>query len=625
MAFLRWLAPVLLALGVAWLVAGGGACGRESSPQLVQVLDMAPHEVEIGDHVNLAGEGFPPGKPARVTFRGALLRPGTRPERGAEVVATGIVAGPEHVDVAFTEVTQALFCGTGERQAHTTFEGDVEVAFAAATPGAPPIAGVLRHVTLDVRPGSAASDTEGDREGERVLAWLGLEAHEQPSGLAVTSVKPGSRADLAGLTPGDVLASFDGVRVSSQADVVPPPGEREATVGLLRDGGATQALKTVSVDGFRRAAPAELLAPALIVIAALVIVLLFAVPILPGPTAGLQRVFARLRVRGAPSGRPRVALPGASPGWKLAAALSAAVRDALPPAGAPAMVDALACALLAAMPFGQYLVAALLDVGLLFVAAATALVTAALVAGSSPWSGLRAAAHVAWQHLPGAAAVASVVLTTGSLRVQEIEHAQGGWPWDWLAFRNPATLVGFVLLLACARIEPGAPDRVVGLRALIDVPGSDGGARGPWLEAAGRAHRLIIAGLASTLFLGAWVLPGLSPAAQDGRPALELAGAAWLLLKTWGLVALLAAARTALPRRRLSERSRRTAMAFAPLSMGVLLASAAWSWWSPVGPAQLLVSGTLVAAVGLGTLALAQRVRHGLGAPGAEGHLSPFL
>ena len=86
MALLRWLAPVLLALGVAWLVAGGGACGRESSPQLVQVLDMAPREVEVGEHVNLVGQGFPPGKPARVTFRGTLLRPGERPERSVEVV-----------------------------------------------------------------------------------------------------------------------------------------------------------------------------------------------------------------------------------------------------------------------------------------------------------------------------------------------------------------------------------------------------------------------------------------------------------------------------------------------------------------------------------------------------------
>jgi NADH-quinone oxidoreductase subunit H len=620
MALLRWLAPVLLALGVAWLVAGGGACGRESSPQLVQVLDMTPREVEVGDRVTFVGEGFPPGKPARVTFRGTLLRPGERPERGAEMLATGAVLGPERVELAFTEATQALFCGAGDRAAHTTFEGDVEVAFAAAAPGAPPIAGLLRHVTLDVRPGSAASDTEGDREGERVLAWLGLKAAEGPSGLAVEAVSPGSRADAAGIAPGDVLASFDGVRVGSPADVVPAPGERDATVGVRRGGGAAEAMKTVAVDGFRRAPPAELLAAGLVAIAALAVVFLFAAPLSPRLAASVQRVVSRSRVRAAGAGA------GPSPWGHLAATLSAAARDALPPAGAPAVVDVLACALLAAMPFGQYLVAAQLDVGLLFVSAATALVAAALVAASSPWRGLRAAAHVAWQHVPAAAAVASVVLTTGSLRVQEIEHAQGGWPWDWLAFRSPAALVAFVLLLACARVEPGAPERPAGVAAWIeDLRGEAGRRRGPWLEAACRAHRLVVAGLASALFLGGWVLPGLSPAAQDARPALELAGAAWLLGKTWGLVVLLAWSRAALPHRRLTERSRRTALALVPLSLAVLAATAAWTWWTPVGPAQLLVSGTLVAAVALAAVAVAHRVRHGLGTSNVEGHLSPFL
>jgi NADH-quinone oxidoreductase subunit H len=443
---------------------------------------------------------------------------------------------------------------------------------------------------------------------------------ESPSGLAVEAVAPGSRADLAGIAAGDVLASFDGVRVGSPADVVPAPGERDAAVGVRRGGAAIESLKTVAVDGFRRAPPAELLGAALIAIAALAIVLLFAAPLLPSLAASLQRVVSRLRSR---VGSRRAAHETA---WdRFASSLSTAARDALPPVAAPAVVDVLACALLAAMPFGQYLVAAQLDVGLLFVAAATALVTAALVASKSVASGVRAAAHVAWQHLPAAAAVASVVLTTGSLRVQEIEHAQGGWPWDWLAFRSPAALVAFVLLLACARIEPGAVERITGVASRIEDPTGRGASRGPWLEAACRAHRIVVAGLASALFLGGWVLPGLSPAAQDARPALELGGAAWLLGKTWGLVVLLAWSRTALPHARLTERSRRTAFALVPLSLGVLVATAAWTWWSPVGPAQLLVSGTLVGAVALAALALAHRLRYGLGAAGSDGHLSPFL
>jgi hypothetical protein len=210
--------------------------------------------------------------------------------------------------------------------------------------------------------------------------------------------------------------------------------------------------------------------------------------------------------------------------------------------------------------------------------------------------------------------------------MQEIERAQGGWPWDWLAFRSPAGLVALGLLLACARIEPDAPAGASGLAGRVESPsGVASAARGPWLAAACRAHRLIVLGLASTLLLGGWLLPGVSPAVQAGRPVLELAGAAWLLAKTCGLMVLLAWAREALPRRGLVERTRRTALGLAPLSAAGLAASVAWTWWGPTGGAQLLVSGALVGGACLAALALAHRVHHGLVAPGGDGRLSPFL
>ena len=540
-----------------------------------------------------------------MSFRGTLHRPGERPVRDAEIVTTGLAAGPSQVEIAFTEATQALFCGAGDRASHTTFEGDVEVAFAAAMAGAPPVAGVLRGVTLDVRPSAAPADTDRDKEGDRLLAWVGIEALAGPSGLAVRSVQPGSRADLAGISPGEVLVTFDGVRVASPGDVLPPPSERQATVIVRRAGGEGEATRTLAVDGFRRSPPSDLVGEALVVLSALALVLLLGAPPWPRLAAGLQRVVSRAR--------------GGTRG-----ALRSAVIEALPPPGPLAGVDALACALLAAMPFGQYLVASQLDVGLLFLAAATSLAMVALLGNGSAWRGIRAAAHVAWQHLPASVAVVAVVATTGSLRVQEIERAQGGWPWDWLAFRSPGALVAFALLLACARIEPDAQDAPPGAAALVeDSPTAP--ARGPWLAAACRAHRLLVAGLAATLFLGGWLLPGLTAAQQDAQPVLELAGAAWLLAKTAGLVLLMAWSRAVLPRRRLIERTQATAVWLAPVSVIALLAAAAWTWWSPARAAQLLVSGSLVAVVTLATGALVHRFRHGMLSSAGDGRVSPFL
>jgi NADH-quinone oxidoreductase subunit H len=296
--------------------------------------------------------------------------------------------------------------------------------------------------------------------------------------------------------------------------------------------------------------------------------------------------------------------------------------------GPTTFVDALACAMLAAMSFGQYLVAAQLDVGLLFVLAATTLVVAALVGRTSAWDGMSAALHVAWQHVPAAVAVATVVVMTGSLRVQEIEHAQGGWPWEWLAFKSPAGLLALGLCLGCARIEPGAPRSGRTLASWIDdlgKPGAASSAARPWLDAARRAHRWVIAGLASALFLGGWRLPGVSPAAQDARPLLELLGAAGLLLKTWGLVLLVLVAGRGFPLATLVIRSRFATRWLLPLSVAVLGVSALWTRWSLPASAQSLISGALVAVVGLATLALAHRVHQGLVASGADARLSPFL
>jgi|CZKU01.1.fsa_nt_gi NADH-quinone oxidoreductase subunit H len=627
----RALAPFAAALAFVGILAGVGALAIVApvvGPALVQVTGLAPADVEPGDRITLAGQGFPAGKEARVTFRGTLHRPGEATVRDVEIAATGLVTGPEQVEVEFREGTQTLFCGAGDRAVHSTFEGDVEVAFAAAAPGAAPVAGTLRHAVLDVRPSASVADTAREPEGRRVLAFLGL--HVEPParrgiGLMVEAVDPGSRAAASGVVAGDVLTTFDGVRAAAIGDLVPVPGEHEATIGVRSAGAVTDAPRAIAVDGLGGAPPAEFLGAALFIVGALSVLLFFGAtpPSMLG--AAVQRAAGRLRARvelASPANRSAVSA------WaRVGRAMRAGVlREALPAASSSTVVDAVGAALFAVLPFGQYLVAARLDVGILFLAATTALAVAAVAGARSAWDGLRGAAHVAWQHVPAAVAVTSVVLTTGSLRVQEIDHAQGGAPWDWLAFRSPAALLATLLLLGCALIEPDLEAAASGASALVeDVSLLPARSRGSWLEAARRAHRFVIAGLASVLFLGGWSLPGLSPAQQDGRLALEAAGAAWLLGKTAALVLAISAVRWTLPRRRLVESTRTTTLARLPLALAALALSAAWVWWTPQRAAQLLMSGSLVGATMLVAIAVIQRLRHDVLSAGGDGHLSPFL
>jgi NADH-quinone oxidoreductase subunit H len=377
----------------------------------------------------------------------------------------------------------------------------------------------------------------------------------------------------------------------------------------------------VSLDGLPRAPPADLFGSGLVIVAALAVILLFAAPAPAAVAVALDRAALRMRARAAPD--------GAGGSSSLTASLSPALRqigrELLHPVGMPALADAAAFALLAVFPLGQYLLAAQLDVGVLFMVAAVALAAAALLSSRSVWQGLSAAWHVLWQHIPAAAAVASVVLTTGSLRVQEIVRTQGGWPWDWLAFRSPAALLASVLLLSSSRIDPSRVSSASGLAAHVYDPAAEPSlCGGPWLSAACRAHRIVFAGLGAVLFFGGWLLPGLQPAQQDARPALQWLGAALLLAKTAGILLASAAARWALPGAGPAARTRATLVWLLPMSAAAFGLTAAWLWWSPTAAVQLLVSASLVVVVGLALIALAHRLRRGLLQSG-EAHLSSFL
>ena len=59
-----------------------GCVSTEAPPQLLNVLDFAPREAEVGDRLEVIGSGFPEGKTAHVVFKGTLYRPGHKAIEG---------------------------------------------------------------------------------------------------------------------------------------------------------------------------------------------------------------------------------------------------------------------------------------------------------------------------------------------------------------------------------------------------------------------------------------------------------------------------------------------------------------------------------------------------------------
>jgi NADH-quinone oxidoreductase subunit H len=183
----------------------------------------------------------------------------------------------------------------------------------------------------------------------------------------------------------------------------------------------------------------------------------------------------------------------------------------------------------AVVPVGPRLVVENLDVGIFFALAVSSIsVIGVLMAGWSSANkfsllgGLRAAGQLIAYELPLVLAVIGVVIQAGTMSLQGIVVAQAeGEIFGWGAVGNPFILtqfVGFLLFLVAAQAEltqtpfdmPVAESEIVagytteysGFRFLFFFMGEFGTA-------------FALAGIASTLYLGGWYVPGVEGTLAD--------------------------------------------------------------------------------------------------------------
>jgi NADH-quinone oxidoreductase subunit H len=197
-----------------------------------------------------------------------------------------------------------------------------------------------------------------------------------------------------------------------------------------------------------------------------------------------------------------------------------------------------------ALPFGESLIAADLNVGIFYLVSVTALVVVGiLLAGwssNSKWAlfgGMRSAAQVVSYEIPAGIAIMVPVLMAGTLSMQGIIRAQGPWPWQWFVFTNPFALVAFVIFFISQLAE--------GNRTPFDLPEAESELVAGYLSEYSSfrfalyflvefGNLWVMSAVATTLFLGGWQVPFAGPevfaAARGTGP---LPGLAW-----WGLQAL---------------------------------------------------------------------------------------
>lgn len=361
--------------------------------------------------MHIEGNAFPIGRTAHVRLEGVLHRPG-HPTRAIDEELEGTSISAERIEVPMPDQTLRGLGGRG------TFRGRIEVSFGSGAVDGQ-VLGSIDGVAVDLVPDQPMPGDAAAR-AVRFAEEAGLEV-EVPEdgglgGLAITLVAPGSPAERAGLVPGDRLIEVEGMRLLAPEELAPLPGTRHFALAIARDGIPGTVAASLELDDGAAIVSSERVRVGQL--AALVLLLAFA---LIGPGA---RFLDRL----APARLSRAALMIGIATGLAAAALRAGLEWA-PSIG--------------------------LEVPLFGAIAARA--ATMVLAADGTRARLGAIARVIAGALGAAALLAATTLAIGSTSPDEIELAQGPWPWEWTALRSPLGPLALALALALGSCGPRAP------------------------------------------------------------------------------------------------------------------------------------------------------------------------
>ena len=232
------------------------------------------------------------------------------------------------------------------------------------------------------------------------------------------------------------------------------------------------------------------------------------------------------------------------------------------------------------IPFGDGLIVADLNIGILYIMAVTTFtIISLLMAG---WGsnnkyallgGMRSAAQVVSYEVPMVASILVVVLFAGSLSMQDIVGAQAGWVWNWNVFRLPFGPIAFVTYIIAATAEAN--------RTPFDIPEAEqelvagfnieySGMKFAMFFLAEFVNMFTVSAIAVTLFFGGWngpILPSWM----------------WFLGKVLLVVLLLMMFRWTYPRLRVDQLMAFSwkvlvPITFANLILGAWFKHAGWYW-----------------------------------------------
>jgi len=256
---------------------------------------------------------------------------------------------------------------------------------------------------------------------------------------------------------------------------------------------------------------------------------------------------------------------------------------------APLIALAPAFAAWAVIPFGEGLVIADVDAGLLVLLALTSMGVYGIIIGG--WASnskyaflgaLRSAAQVVSYEIAMGFALVGVLVAAGTMNLTEIVHAQKGdaglFEWFWLPLL-PLFVIYFISGVAETNRAPfdvaeGESEIVAGFH--VEYSGSAFAI----FFLAEYANMILISFLAALFFLGGWLSP--FPA---GMPVLGADGPWWLLIKAFFFAFSFVWFRATFPRYRYDQIMRLGWKVFIPITIvwTVVVAAMAYAGWFEIG------------------------------------------
>lgn len=170
-----------------------------------------------------------------------------------------------------------------------------------------------------------------------------------------------------------------------------------------------------------------------------------------------------------------------------------------------------------AIPFGEKVIVADMNIGIFYILGIGSLAVIAIIlagwSSNNKWAlygGMRSAAQIVSYEIPAGISLVVVIMLTSSLSMQEIIGYQSGGMFGWILFDNPFMPIAFVIYFISALAETN--------RTPFDLPESESelvagfvteysGMRYAFFFLSEYANMFVVSAVAVTAFLGGWQSP----------------------------------------------------------------------------------------------------------------------